>query len=63
MALNKFSEENYDNIFLSIDNIALKTQNEKRKIAEKLHKQLRHSSTSKILKLVKIFRIEDNVVK
>ena len=25
-----FSEENYDIIFLSIDNIALKTQNEKK---------------------------------
>ena len=27
-----FSEENYDIIFLSIDNIALKTQNEKTKL-------------------------------
>ena len=59
-ALNKFSEENYNNIFLSIDNIALKTRNEKRKIAGKLHKQFRHSNTSKILKLVKISGIEDN---
>ena len=59
-ALNKFSEENYNNIFLSIDNIALKTRNEKRKIAGKLHKQFRYSNTSKILKLVKISGIEDN---
>ena len=41
-ALNKFSEESYNNIFLSNDNIALKTQNQKRKIAEKLHKQFGH---------------------
>ena len=31
-ALNKFSEENYDSILLSIDNIALKTRNEKEKL-------------------------------
>ena len=58
-SLNKFSEEIYD-IFLSIDNIALKTRNEKRKNAEKLHKEFGHSSTSKILKLVKTSGIEDN---
>ena len=58
--LNKFSEENYDNIFLSIDNIALKTRNEKRKITEKLNKQFGHSSTSKILKLVKTSGIKEN---
>ena len=38
----------------------MKTRNEKRKIAEKLHKQFGHSSTSKILKLVKTPAIEDN---
>ena len=59
-ALNKFSEENYGSILLSIDNMALKTRNEKRKISEKLHQQFGHSSTSKILKLVKTSGIEDN---
>ena len=34
-ALNKFSEESYDNILLSIDNIALKRRNKKK---EKLQK-------------------------
>ena len=38
----------------------MKTGNEKRKIAEKLHKQFVHSSTSKILKLVKTSGIEHN---
>ena len=56
-ALNKFKEENYGGILLSIDNIALKTRNEKIKIAEKLHKQFGRTSTSKILKLVKTSRI------
>ena len=38
----------------------MKTRHEKRKIAEKLHKQVGHSSASKILKLVKTSGIEDN---
>ena len=58
--LNKFSEENYDSVLLSIDDIALETQNKIRKIAEKLHRQFGHSSTSEILKLVKASEIEDN---
>ena len=45
-------------ILLSIDNVALKTANEKPKIAEKLYK-LGHSSTGKILKLIKTSGIED----
>ena len=57
---NKFSEENYDSVLLSIDDIALKTKNKKRKIAEKLHRQFGHSSTIEILKLVKASEIEDN---
>ena len=59
-ALIKFSEENYDNDLSSVDNIALKTRNEKRKIAEKLQKQFGHSSTSKILKLAKTSGIKNN---
>ena len=38
----------------------MKTKNKKRKIAEKLHRQFGHSSTSEILKLVKASEIEDN---
>ena len=59
-ALIKFSEENYDNNLLSIDDIALKTRNEKRKVAENLQKQFGHSSTSKTLKLAKTSGIKNN---
>lgn len=58
--LSKFSEENYDTNLLSIGKVALKTSNEKLKIAEKLHKQLKRFSTSKILKFVETFEIEDS---
>ena len=51
--LNKFINENYDSISLSIEKVALKLPNEKGKIAEKLHKHFGNSSTSNILKLVK----------
>lgn len=58
--LSKFSEENHDTNLLSIGKVALKTSNEKLKIAEKLHKQLKRFSTSKILKFVETFEIEDS---
>ena len=49
-AINEFDQNQSHNIILSINTISMKTFGEKKKIAEKVHKQFGHASSNKISK-------------
>ena len=51
--LNEFNENNMKSI-LFIENVSNRTLREKQSIGEKLHKQFGHTSSNKILKLMKL---------
>ena len=57
--LNEFNENNMKSILLSIENVSNRTLREKQSIGEKLHKQFGHTSSNKILKLMKLSGIVD----